>query len=251
MPIQKVCENCGQPFAVRPRDAGQRFCKRACQTEHEGRHGRVAARKQAVPFTCKNCGQPFTMKLSYLTALRKKWGRDPLYCSMPCSDAGRRADSEARAAQTQRCIQCDGPITELRKPSGHLRRGHNLCSAKCRSLFRRLSYQAKHPDAQPTRRAYKNGYFRVVVPGKDGEPSREEFEHRYVMEQHLGRRLRRGETVHHKDGNRANNAIENLELFVNRHGPGQRPQDRMEEALKLIREYPDLAKAHGIALPHE
>ena len=37
--------------------------------------------------------------------------------------------------------------------------------------------------------------------------------HRYIMEQHLGRRLTGKERVHHKDGNKLNNDIENLELF--------------------------------------
>ena len=38
-------------------------------------------------------------------------------------------------------------------------------------------------------------------------------EHRYVMEQHIGRRLLSTETVHHRDGNKLNNTIANLELF--------------------------------------
>ncbi|MCA1669689.1 MAG: HNH endonuclease [Thermomicrobia bacterium] len=33
------------------------------------------------------------------------------------------------------------------------------------------------------------------------------------MEAHLGRSLRREEHVHHRDGNKANNAIENLQLI--------------------------------------
>lgn len=37
--------------------------------------------------------------------------------------------------------------------------------------------------------------------------------HRYVMEQHLGRPLGRHEDVHHKDGNRLNNDLANLEVL--------------------------------------
>jgi YHS domain-containing protein len=37
-------------------------------------------------------------------------------------------------------------------------------------------------------------------------------EHRHVMEQHLGRKLRTGEIVHHRDGDKSNNDIANLEV---------------------------------------
>lgn len=40
------------------------------------------------------------------------------------------------------------------------------------------------------------------------------MEHRYVMEKHLGRILNDNECVHHKDHNRLNNALENLELMT-------------------------------------
>lgn len=36
--------------------------------------------------------------------------------------------------------------------------------------------------------------------------------HRHLMERHIGRKLHSDEVVHHKDGNKFNNAIENLEV---------------------------------------
>ena len=42
------------------------------------------------------------------------------------------------------------------------------------------------------------------------------YEHRIVMERHIGRKLRRDEHVHHKNHNRKDNRIQNLELMNNR-----------------------------------
>jgi hypothetical protein len=58
-----------------------------------------------------------------------------------------------------------------------------------------------------------NGYYAIYLPehpyafGKGYV-----YEHRHVVEQKLGRYLLRTEIVHHKDGNKLNNNIDNLEL---------------------------------------
>jgi hypothetical protein len=41
-------------------------------------------------------------------------------------------------------------------------------------------------------------------------------EHRLIMEKHLGIKLTNEEIIHHIDGDKSNNKIENLELFPNK-----------------------------------
>jgi hypothetical protein len=52
--------------------------------------------------------------------------------------------------------------------------------------------------------------------------SRGNFLHRLVMAEKLGRRLAPRETVHHIDGNRLNNQVDNLQLRHGAHGKGIR-----------------------------
>lgn len=40
------------------------------------------------------------------------------------------------------------------------------------------------------------------------------LEHRYVMQNHMGRKLERNEVVHHRDNNGKNNSVKNLELMT-------------------------------------
>ncbi len=61
-----------------------------------------------------------------------------------------------------------------------------------------------------------NGYVLVRV-GKDhhlADVRGYAYEHRVVAEQKLGRRLLPGELVHHLDGDKRNNAAENLEVVA-------------------------------------
>ena len=93
----------------------------------------------------------------------------------------------------------------------------NKCSAQARPKKGRwieshgyvdLVMPRDHPFAKAMGRRRKTGNTLQVL------------EHRLVMAEALGRPLESHETVHHKNGDRRDNRLENLELRQGRHGKG-------------------------------
>jgi DNA-directed RNA polymerase subunit RPC12/RpoP len=128
------------------------------------------------------------------------------------------------------CIRCN---KEFIRKKGFLNQDtkNSLCSYECSYKF--LTESKIGNKTQPNRR----GYISVLMPNHpNSDAGGYILEHRLVMSQHIGRPLTSKETVHHKNGIKNDNRIENLELYPGPHGSGILPKDRIDEAIRILEE---------------
>lgn len=170
---------------------------------------------------CRRCGKTF-----------ERAAPAQLFCSERC-----------KKQKPYECGECGGTfwsrVMGLRESEQYW--GIPMCSPECKVKARRkwlttrqsahladskLAGQPAAPaeDGPIRRRNGQHGYMRILVPtdypGTNGRGWI--LEHRYVMEQSLGRHLWPWESVHHINGQRSDNRLENLQLRQGKHGAGVR-----------------------------
>lgn len=142
--------------------------------------------------------------------------------------------------------------------------GYNSTCKDCRSNLRRSKTKpcdgcGKEKRANKNKLCYKcsnslnprnykggkivdtKGYVSVISKGHPAASKQGNYvkEHRLIMEAHLGRYLLPYENIHHKNGIRSDNRIENLELWSKSQPYGQRVEDKLKWAREIIELYKD------------
>lgn len=200
-----------------------------------------------VTLTCRQCQNAFSMRGAEARGYEKKHGRIKPFCSLKCfyEASNRHVRDLTEVAPTYFCEGCGKETPRRRDVAAGKLIGWDIrqkfCTLECFHEYRFAQEEARRAAGNYAKgHISQDGYH--VVKGPRGQQLRM---HRVVMEKAIGRKLRGNENVHHVNGDRADNRLENLELWVKTQLCGQRAIDKVRAAIALLVDYPDLVVAEG------
>lgn len=185
----------------------------------------------------KDAGRPLN------TPIRPRGGPERICAVEDCTEVTQsyhgfcRKHHHRAATNDTRPIMRKGTENECAFPTcERIARSQRYCEAHY-AQYR--SGRELSPLKVPTGRYINSqGYALVYKPDDPSAPKNGwVMEHRWVMSQHLGRPLFKDENVHHVNGVRDDNRIENLELWSSSQPSGQRVEDKLAWAHMMIERY--------------
>ena len=157
-----------------------------------------------------------------------------------CRECGKEFEPSSRHLRCPACRSRDVCLC------GAPKQGKSAVCSACRSVA-----GASNGHWKGGRTRHKAGYVMAWAPGhpRAGQ-GQYVFEHILVMEQLLGRYLLPGESVHHRNGVKDDNRLENLELWTRPQPTGIRVSDAIAWAREILDRYAGYMdtsnNAHGL-----
>jgi len=121
-------------------------------------------------------------------------------------------------------ITCKNCKKKVWSRAVNLKHRRKFCSIKCNAQFYKKDTSKRFKNYYKTHRTwsvlnkkfrrYKNEQGYIVILNAPNEKRYRILEHRLIMEKYLGRKLKKNEEIHHKNGIKDDNRIENLEIVI-------------------------------------
>ena len=161
------------------------------------RHFVISLKIFMFDITCKQCSVCFSVR--FKSELYRQ------FCSHKCADIY-WSRKHIKARPIKPCVICGKQVKGCR-PAEIIR--NRCCSNKCAGI-----YSSKHGLKRGENNgrwkggiSIYNGYFTMNI--------NKTAIHRKIMEEHIGKKLAKEECVHHLNGNKTDNRIENLVIMTN------------------------------------
>lgn len=171
--------------------------------------------------------------------LGKRFGRLLVVKQVPNVERGRVVRGR-RQQHRAWLVRCDCGVEKVMIGTA-LRRGNTVSCGCWRAEKASIRAKRRGPESHVWRGGRSKtpkGYILIRSAELPNGTIRDRvYEHQLVMMRALGRVLRPGENVHHRNGVRDDNRIENLELWLVPQPYGQRVDDHVAFAKRILREY--------------